>query len=115
MNRGTKMCRINGQIHSVIYSDYDADGDEFVEVRVRVKPGDISVEEIDLLRKEGKIQSYIIEGENTRGERFRELRIRYDPVDVKGYFQTGGLVVDFRPIVNKKLMAALEIDRDKRG
>lgn len=108
------MRRINGRIHSIIYSDYDVDGKEFVEVRVRIKLEDMSVDEIDLLRKEGKVKSYTIEGENTRGEKFRELRIRYDPIKVKGYLQSGGLVVDFRPVVNKKLMAALEIDRERR-
>ena len=100
------MKKVFGWIHSVIYSDYDAEGNEFAEVRVRVKLTDISVDELDFLRKKGKVFSYVMKEKNSKGEQYRELRIRYDPTNVKGYLQEGGLLIDLEP-VGKKLMAVL--------
>lgn len=105
------MEKITGQIHSIIYSDYDVWENEFVEVRVRIKPTDMSIDEMDLLRKAGKVFSYVMKEKNFKGEQYRELRIRYDPVDIRGYLQEGGLLIDLEPI-GKKLLAVLSINKN---
>ena len=100
------MKKVFGWIHSVIYSDYDVEGNEFAEVRVRVKLTDISVDELDFLRKKGKVFSYVMKEKNSKGEQYRELRIRYDPTNIKRYLQEDDLLIDLEP-VGKKLMVVL--------
>ena len=107
------MKKIIGQIHSIIYSDYDVEENEFVEVRVRIKPTDMTVDEMDLLRKAGKVFSYVIREKNFRDEQYRELRIRYDPIYIKGHLYEGGLLIYLEPI-DKKLMAVLSINKNEK-
>ncbi|MCK4359385.1 MAG: hypothetical protein KAW92_11730 [Candidatus Cloacimonetes bacterium] len=103
------MKKVFGWIHSVIYSDYDVEGNEFAEVHVRVRPDDMSVDEIDLLRKTGKVISYVIRGKDLRGEPYRELRIRYTINDIRKHLrEKDNLLVDLE-FSNKKLLAVLLI------
>lgn len=102
------MEEIVGCIHSIVFCDYDVEGEEFVEVRVRVFPQDISIIELDELRNKGVIHSYVIEERNSRGKSYRELRIRLDPITVKGLFKERELVIDLYPI-EKELSALLII------